>query len=150
MNFHLGLYIYTRFFFTWLQFDYTTLMMYFSQILFLGPHIETPTPPLFGVSRWIIIGGLLLFSQLQWLVDMWHLKCLIFIIYRLERGKINTKFGYNQYWYHFKYYHWSCSSHGASNPMLAMFWDFTFHNCLHHPKKWFTTIYNNNTQKHVL
>jgi hypothetical protein len=66
-------------------------------------------------SNWWIA----MFGQLQWLVHMWHLECLIFTIYGLETGKINTKFGYNQYWYHFKYYHWSYSSHGTSNPIAC-------------------------------
>jgi len=146
MDFHPCLYIYTWFFFTWLQFDYTTLMMYFSQISLLGPHIETPTPPFACVPRWILIGGLLLFGQLQWLVHMWHLECLIFTIYGLERDKLNIKFGYNQYWYHFKYYHWSCSSHGTSNPIACNV--LVLHiSQLFAPSK--EVIYNNIYQQHT-
>jgi hypothetical protein len=78
---------------------------------------------------------------------MWHLKCLIFTIYEakltLNLDTINIDTTSNIVIE-------VALAMGLPTPLLAMFCDFRFHNCLHHPKKWFTTIYTNNIQEHVL
>jgi hypothetical protein len=64
---------------------------------------------------------------------MWHLECLIFTIYRLEGAKLTLNLDTINIDTTSNTIIEVVLAMGLPTPLLAMFWDFAFHNCLGHP-----------------